>query len=484
MVQVASSDTIFTKLLIERLGWPVKLARWRAARGIRELLHSDQWHRETLTLFLNWIETRHFESEVTSALSVLLVTDADRRPAFEDVVQRIQLPSLLSDLMLERMYGPGSVHAGWQWDVEDPPADFVPGRYFSSHKTQDVPRILSMHFERLEREHKLPFTRQWAYEWKRVQERSSAPYSDYPYYFGDSLLARQGLHPQCITRQSEVLRSAYQRTLAHAVVSWRMPLRQAAFYITDVLPVLPGLFEVDPVPKPSWVGRLAGDCCVEGADLEALAKTAIAASAVEGSDTLLAVVSPTPREIAEFGEVSLQSFFVPENFSLKPNHAFPELQEFVFPDEFSLRGDIRVPDLPRWQSEAGAGGPMPTTFVALPALHGTWHDEYISSGLRVPCSYCFDGQAKLDADEGGLKVLREGSLVARTTFWQDAWTPINLPEGGTRVGVASYIRSDELRSAQARLKMRLAWQVRVTLYDTTNWDEATKKERTAFFVGI
>tara|TARA_R110002012_G_scaffold137042_3_gene291519 strand:- start:54212 stop:55672 length:1461 start_codon:yes stop_codon:yes gene_type:complete len=483
LVQVDTTDTIFIKLLIERLSWPVKLARWRAARGVRELLHSDRWHDETTALLLEWIETRQFESEVETALSVLLVTDASKRPSFDEVVERIQLSSFLSDLLLERMYGPGFIHAGWKWDAADPPTEFVPDRYFVSHKTQDVPRILSMHFERLEEKHGAPFMRQWAFEWKRVQERSSAPYSDYPYYFGDASLARVGLHPQCMTQQSEVLRSAYQRTLGHAVVFWGMPLRDATFYVTHTLLVLPGLFEVDPTGAPAWLGTFATDCCNEQADLECLAKAAIAASNGAGEGSLLSVTVPTPREIAEFGEVSLRSFFVSDDFQHRAGVVLPEVKEFVIPDAFGLIGDIRPLDTADWKSAAQAGSVIPATFKALPALLGTWHDEYFSSGLRVPCSYCFNGPTKLDADRGGLKVLRAGSVVARTTFWQDAWTPINLPIGGTRVGVATYISPEELTAALAKMELKLAWEVRITIYDPeTNWDKLGKKERSAFFL--
>ena len=485
MVQVDGIDETFIKLLVERLGWPVKLVRWRTARAIRELLRSKECKDATTTIILDWIGNRQFESEVSTALSVLLATEPAHRPTFAVVAPRIQLPSLLSDILLERMYGAEAefIHGGWQWDVADPPPSFSPDRYFESHKTQDVPVILSMNLSRLEENHGLPFTRQWGFEWQRVQDRSSAPYSSYPYYFGDFSLARVGLHPQCITRQSEVLRSAYQRTLAHAVVAWGMPMRDATFYVTDTLPVLPGLFEVDPAQAPTWLGAFASECCAEDSDLEALAREILAASQAASEGALLSLTVPTPREVVEFGEVTLMSYFVSEDFRAATRSAFPDLQAFVVPDAFSLRGDVTDCDLSRWKSPAETGVVIPTTFAAIPALHATWHDEYIGAGLRIPCSYCFDTPAKLDADSSGLKVQIEEHQVARTKFWQDAWTPINMPGGaGTRIGVASYVEPEQLESALVRLGLKLAWQVRVITHDTkSSWDELRKKERLAFF---
>ncbi|WP_133866991.1 hypothetical protein [Azorhizobium sp. AG788] len=112
-------------LLVERLGWPVKLVRWRAARALRGLLQSEKWGERACAALLDWLSSRRLESEVASALSVLLVTDPAARPSFDAVVGSITWPSLLADLLLERCYGPGHVMGGWDRDLGSGPINLV-----------------------------------------------------------------------------------------------------------------------------------------------------------------------------------------------------------------------------------------------------------------------------------------------------------------------------------------------------------------------
>lgn len=488
MVRITADAATIIELLVQRLGWPVKLVRWRTARSVRALLESDRWSGSATSVLLNWLETRQYESEVATALSVLLVTAPSGRPSFHEVVGRIHHPSLLSDLLLEQIYGPGQVQGGWDATQTEVPAGFVPTKYFESHKTQDVPLILRDNLLRLERKSGRPFLRQWAFEWQQIQDSVPAPYSDYPNYFGDFNLGRSGVHPQVLTRQSEVLRSAYLRTFGYAVSEWGMPLQRAIMYVTDTLPVLLGLFEVDPAPAPEWLGDFANDCCASGADLEKLARRIFAASQGEGQQ-LLSLTVPTPQGVVEFGEISLQSYFVSDDVAPRNEAFLPDLQEFLVPDNFSFLSDLPDTELARWYSrwrkDEAVGTVKPTTFAAIPLLHGTWHDEYIGAGLRLPTSECFVGSVKVDADRSGLKVTTGSTEVARTTFWHDHWTPLNMPErGGTRVGSTCHLDHALLTRTLKRQGLRLAWQVRVTTYTTKDngWGDLVKGELGTFFI--
>jgi hypothetical protein len=168
MVRVTAGVATIIELLVQRLGWPVKLVRWRTARSVRTLLESDRWSGSATSVLLNWLETRQYESEVATVLSVLLVTAPSGRTSFHEVVSRIQHPSLLSDLLLEQIYGPGQVQGSWDANRTEAPAGFVPAKYFESHKTQDVPLILRDNLLQLERESGRPFLRRWAFEWQQI----------------------------------------------------------------------------------------------------------------------------------------------------------------------------------------------------------------------------------------------------------------------------------------------------------------------------
>src|SRR3546814_9870629 len=96
----------------------------------------------------------------------------------------------------------------------------------------------------LERTSRRPFMRQWAFEWQKLQERTGVPRTEYPYYFDSFAEVRSGIIGQYIQGQGELYRSAYLRTLALAVERWRLPAGLAETHAMDVVPAVPGLFEI------------------------------------------------------------------------------------------------------------------------------------------------------------------------------------------------------------------------------------------------
>jgi len=476
------NDQEFTALsmLIERLSWPVKLVRWRAAREIRKLLHTEDWADITRKLLIDWISSRSLESEVASGLSVFWVTDPKSRPQFAELSSAIKFPSLSSDFLLEQMYGSGVVLGGWNTSIKDAPDHFEPAVYFTKHCTQDIPPFYSINIKKLEERTNLPFMRQWAYEWEHVRERSSAPFSSYPYYFGDVSLARSGLHPQVLTRQSEVYRSAYQRVLAHSLVQWGLHWKTVSHYALDTLSLTPGLFELDPQPRPEWIKDFDERLLKEDVDLEKIARLLIN-EANDESSRLVSLKMPTPTKISEFGEISISAFFISSDFQPKED-VLSNFQRFLFPDRFGVRGDLPEFAVDEVIIEGSSGIAIPVTFDPIPFLHGAWHDEILSLGMTVPSSYCFERQVKFDVDQTGIFLSDDERTVGRTTIWLDSWTPLNLPIGGTRCGLASFIAKDELDLALQRMNMKLGWQVHARVWQSKRqFDDLTLSELNKFF---
>ena len=61
------------RVLLDRLNWPVRLARWQTANEFAKLFASRQRAIATRA-YLDWLKSRKFEMEVVSGLSVLLCT--------------------------------------------------------------------------------------------------------------------------------------------------------------------------------------------------------------------------------------------------------------------------------------------------------------------------------------------------------------------------------------------------------------------------
>src|SRR3546814_5381172 len=85
-------------------------------------------------------------------------------------------------------------------------------------------------------------------------------FRSYPYYFDSFAEVRSGIIGQYIQGQGELYRSAYLRTLALAVERWRLPAGLAETHAMDVVPAVPGLFEIDPVKRPAWLGDIPERC--------------------------------------------------------------------------------------------------------------------------------------------------------------------------------------------------------------------------------
>ena len=136
------------RMLIERLNWPVRAVRLMAAKELGLLLESPHHSRITVDVYLEWIATRNFESQVLSGLVVLLATSLGARPAAGLLVRHIRRPSILADLMLERLYGPGRGTGQWRGAHSGvAPSTFRSEQYFYGHLSSHVPPILSSRLE-------------------------------------------------------------------------------------------------------------------------------------------------------------------------------------------------------------------------------------------------------------------------------------------------------------------------------------------------
>lgn len=461
MVPIAAdtSETALS-LLMERLSWPMKMVRWRTAKAIRRLLEQETTREKTTRALLDWMAARDLESEVCSVLSLLTVVNETARPHLREVAACVVRPSILSDMLLDVAYGWSL--GGWDEGLRpDVPEYFEPSVYFEQHKTAHVPPILLNNLLTLETKSGRPFRRQWAYEWHVLREETGILFTQYPYYFGDFALARSGIHGQFLQRQSELYRSAYLRVIAHAVAAWGMPLRLATEYCLEVLPAVPGLFEVEPQARPKWVSDLPAKLHDPSADFRKHAGELVKA----GVTRLRVAVSldvPLPKKIAEFGAVSATAFFCSADF--EPVEDFdPFLPETpVFSNDVGLGDDISLRDFEdvRVEGKVGWCAPVATRLMPMPA--GLWHGEYLGAGMAVPAEYCFDMKPRLAADEQGLKLSIGQDVVATTSFWHDNWTPLAPREGATRVGVVSFMNRRLLKKALQRFEARLGWFVRLS----------------------
>jgi hypothetical protein len=365
------------------------------------------------------------------------------------------------------------------------PEDFVVERYFEKYKTAYVPLVFNDDIERLEQRYWFPFSRQWAFEWRKLMDRGGIPYSDFPYHFIGNL-ARSGILGQFDVAQSDVMRSAYLRTLACAVANDAMTAQQAAFYALDCLPLNRGLSRIMPVDRPAWLGGIPEQCCANGASLETEGRKLLADNINTTGMRPVSLLTPLDAAVHEFGDFTVSAVVATEDF-IPPAMDEPYFAQgaiWPLPDALTFEGEMDAEDAARFTVQGTAGRCIPVCLRAWPVPFGYWLADYLAAGFALPASYLFNGPPDVTCIEDGIRMQVDGTAVAKVSMWHDHWTPLYAEGGGhTRCGMLTEMSTPHLNLALERLNLRLGWvaQLRVWSRPSEFGEYGLTKQREFFF---
>jgi len=473
-------------MLVERLNWPVRLVRWRAAREYAALLTSKEFYRPALDVYLEWLSTRTFESEVTSALAVLLCTPEDGLPAFNAVRGYISRPSLLADAMLQFVYGPGKVKGGWEKSHSGPaPPSFVAEEFFLNHKSAHVPPALGSRLEDLEKESGLPFMTQWAFEWRSLMDTTKAPHSGFPYFFVDFALHRSGITGQFSQRQCDVYRSAFLRTLACAVDHWKMPVPRAGRAALECLPINRGLAEIDPIQRPVWLHDVPERCCNPGAQLEPLVRELTKPGLGRPGMRPVSLKVPISADQYEFADLFVSGVLATEDYASDPSweHRNSRALPWILEDAVSFAGKVDEEKIEDFLLRGTCGKCVPLCLDVLPLPLGFWQGDFFAAGIALPAPYVFVDAISYDCRGDRIEVTADRTLAGSWTVWYDRWTPLYAHGGGdTRCGMLTELRPADIDDAAKRHAMRLGWIVELRIWKRkTDYGDFELEQRRDFF---
>jgi len=468
------------KLLFQRLNWPVPMVRWRAAKGIRDLLNDAETRKAASSALLSALASCQTESDTCSLLNIILLSDPHARPPLTDVASRVNRPSVLSAALLYQIYGAtadsqllqGS-HSGHA------PEDFEADVYFEKHKSAHVPPVLFNNLRRLQDITGMPFLRQWAFEWKQLHAQFKTRFTEYPYYFDDVSEVRGGIVGQYLQRQAEIYRSAYLRVFSYALEQWGMPEKTAAEYCFDNVPAIAGLFELGPAERPAWLANIPERALMQNSDLEEIARELVKSSQ-KGTQRMVSLHTPFAADAALYGHLSISAYFVTDDFQLRDDRDLYEPTEMiVLRDSFNLQGQTLSQSVGDLGQKGASGRALPVCVSLLPIPFGYWQGDYFSAGLTVPARYCLQSDAVLRVNPSEIGIARGSSLIASTQVWHDAWSPRYPREGSTRCGIVTLLEQSQLFNAQAALGLRLAWFIQTWVWtrSSDNGDFKLKKNR-------
>lgn len=480
----ACSAPLALSFLFQRLKWPVPMSRWRTAKEIRNLLNDPHTRASTTDALLDYLDQCKTESEVCEILTIVFLTSPVGRPTRTALASCIHCPSILADIILERTYGLGRGIGGWgQAHSGHAPADFESGSYFEEHKTAHVPPIFLDNLRQLERVSGYPFLKHWAYEWKIQCDRLGTHYTRYPHYFDDVSDAHVGIMGQYWQRMREVYLSAYLRTLAYAVSELRMPQKTAEDYCLEMVHGVAGFFDVEPGARPEWLSDFPERLFAPGADLTLLIREFVHTARAQGM-RLVSLNTPVASSVKKFASLTLSAHLVTPDYEL-PDNAF--LYEKILPllikDTFELKGPPAEITIEEASTEGKTGNEVAVCSCLFPIPFGTWQGDYFGMGLRIAAPYTVPNTEIRCTHESIDCIAYDGKVASRTRIWNDNWTPPHPKGGSTRCGSATMIDQVVLAKAMERLGRKLAFFVRLRIWDREReYGDYSESKRTFFLL--
>jgi hypothetical protein len=412
----------------------------------------------TLDALLAHLSTRQLEVEVVAVLNVLLLVDPDARPAMGEIVSSIKCPSVLADEIVRQMYGDRGQISWTGAHSGSAPGLFEVDAYFEKFWTAHVPPILLHNLQHLEEYSGLPFVSQWAYEWAELCRSTGARFPGYAYYFDEAGSARSGIVGQYIQRQSDIYRSAYLRTMAWAVDTWRMPLQTALEWALDCLPAVKGFFDLDAVQPPTWVTELAEQCAGDPESLEVTIRS-FAAGNPQVRDKLVSLHTPLPLP-HRYGDLSIKAHFITADFKPStPSQPFQPLKLLSAAERLSSDVPLGEDAIEEARQQGANGWSLPAGTSAVPQPHGFWQNDFHAAGFTLPASYVVPQDAAVECRRGVADVFCANDVCAITSYWLDHWTHSYPKDGNTRCGSACLINDPQLAKVAIAMGAELAWKV-------------------------
>jgi len=482
----ANSAPIALSFLFQRLKWPVPMSRWRTAREIRNLLNDPGARSSTTDALLDYLDQCKTESEVCESLTIVFLTSPVGRPTQTALTSRLHCPSILADIILERTFGQGHGVVGWhQAHSGRAPADFEGGSYFEEHKTAHAPPILVNNLRKLESTSGCPFLQHWAYEWKTLCDKLGTHYTRYPHYFDDVLDARAGIMGQYWQRMREVYLSAYLRTLAYAVSEWRMPQRIAEDYCVEIVHGIAGFFDIEPSARPAWLSDFPERFCTSGVDFTPIIRELVQAARAEGM-MLVSLDTPVASSVQKYAKLTLSAHLVTPDYE-PPDGAFlyEKMLLMSVADTFELKGPPAEITIEEASTEGKTGDEVAVCSCLFPIPFGSWQGDYMNLGLTIPAPYTIPNTEIRCTHDSIDCIASDGKVVSRIRIWNDNWTPSHPKGGSTRCGTATMIDQELLAEAMERLGRKLAFFIRLRIWDREkDYGDYSESERTFFLLDL
>ena len=399
-------------MLLERLLWPVPRVRWEVARSLARLIRDGE--NETTDRFLEWLSGRQLESEAMMALGIIDAFNLSRFFDYECVNDAINAPSVASDYIMGRNFDCTSGLSLFRYQISPSNRATLPSHqdaWFSRYRYQAVPPYYSLMLAQLEQSSSHPFLAQWEHNWRWIQAefRRSRP--------SPSFFCRDEMTGQIDLGLTEVYRSAYLRTIGHAVLLGVITSEEAEDKALHTLTMNRGLADVEPINRPHWARvPVPMPECVSSTVVRELWGAARAAATL--NETIISLRIITHNEDG-FTEIDLVQTIGPSGFEVDPT-SVADVRTIVVGDERGvMSGSIGQHD-PRIIRTIRR--PTSLVSIVMPEHVGSVHRE-VAYDVKLASPELFRVHADVQCEAGEVRLTTAGCIFSRWVHWYSDWEP-------------------------------------------------------------
>ena len=197
---------------------------------------------------------------------------------------------------------------------------------------------------------------------------------------------------------------------------------------------------------------------------------------------LVSLDTPVASSVQKFANLTLSAHLVTPDYEL-PDGAFlyEKMPWLSVVDTFELKRPPAEITIEEASTVGKAGDEVAACSSLFPIPYGTWQSDYLSMGLRIPAPYTAPDTEIRCTHESIDCITSDGKVGSRTLIWNDNWVPPHPKGGSTRCGTATMIDQEVLAEAMERLRRKLAFFVRLRIWDREKeYGEYSESKRTFF----